>query len=126
VGFCTQSAGDALQSHIASAIVEQAATQIFFPNSRAKAADYIEGFGLSEHEFDLVRTLPDTSRCFLVKQADHSVVARLDLGGMGGLLTVLAGNERSVRRLDALRARLGDDPAGWIEPFMAGAGGAAA
>ncbi len=81
---------------------------------------------MSEHEFDLVRTLPDTSRCFLVKQADHSVVARLDLGGMGGLLTVLAGNERSVRRLDALRARLGDDPAGWIEPFMAGAGGAAA
>jgi type IV secretion system protein VirB4 len=126
VGFCTQSAGDALQSHIASAIVEQAATQIFFPNSRAKAADYVEGFGLSEHEFDLVRTLPDTSRCFLVKQADHSVVARLDLSGMGGLLKVLAGNERSVRRLDALRARLGDDPAAWIEPFLADAGGGAA
>jgi type IV secretion system protein VirB4 len=126
VGFCTQSAGDALQSHIASAIVEQAATQIFFPNSRAKAADYVEGFGLSEHEFDLVRTLPDTSRCFLIKQADHSVVARLDLSGMGGLLKVLAGNERSVRRLDALRARLGDDPADWLEPFMAEPGGAAA
>ena len=119
VGFCTQSAGDALQSHIASAIVEQAATQIFFPNSRAKAADYVGGFGLSEHEFDLVRTLPDTSRCFLVKQADHSVVARLDLAGMGGLLKVLAGNERSVRRLDGLRARLGDDPCAWFEPFMA-------
>jgi type IV secretion system protein VirB4 len=122
VGFCTQSASDALQSHIASAIVEQAATQIFFPNSRAKAGDYVQGFGLSEHEFDLVRTLPDTSRCFLVKQADHSVVARLDLSGMGGLLKVLAGNERSVRRLDALRARLGDDPRAWVEPFMAEAG----
>ena len=122
VGFCTQSAGDALQSHIASAIVEQAATQIFFPNSRARAADYVEGFGLSEHEFDLVRTLPDTSRCFLIKQADHSVVARLDLSGMGGLLKVLAGNERSVRRLDSLRARLGDDPCAWFEPFMAEGG----
>jgi len=124
VGFCTQSAGDALQSHIASAIVEQAATQIFFPNSRARAADYVEGFGLSEHEFDLVRTLPDTSRCFLIKQADHSVVARLDLSGMGGLLKVLAGNERSVRRLDSLRARLGDDPCAWFEPFMADTGAA--
>jgi type IV secretion system protein VirB4 len=124
VGFCTQSAGDALQSHIASAIVEQAATQIFFPNSRAKASDYVEGFGLSEHEFDLVRTLPDTSRCFLIKQADHSVVARLDLSGMGGLLKVLAGNERSVRRLDVLREKLGDDPGDWLSSFMAEAGAA--
>ena len=119
VGFCTQSAGDALESRIASAIVEQAATQIFFPNSRAKAADYVEGFGLSEHELELVRTLPDTSRCFLVKQGDQSVVARLDLSGMDGLLRVLAGNERTVRRLDALRARLGDEPNAWLEPFMA-------
>jgi type IV secretion system protein VirB4 len=39
VGFCTQSASDALHSRIASAIIEQAATQIFFPNSRAKAAE---------------------------------------------------------------------------------------
>ncbi|HEY5072268.1 MAG TPA: VirB4 family type IV secretion/conjugal transfer ATPase [Caulobacteraceae bacterium] len=118
VGFCTQSAGDALESRIASAIIEQAATQIFFPNARARAADYIEGFGLTEHEFDLVRTLPDTARCFLVKQAGHSVVARLDLAGMGDFLQVLAGNERSVRRLDSLRASLGDDPAAWLEPFM--------
>lgn len=121
VGFCTQSAGDALESRIASAIIEQAATQIFFPNPKAKAADYIAGFGLSEHEFELVRTLPDTSRCFLVKQGDHSVVARLDLNGMAGELKVLAGTERSVRRLDALRDRLGDDPAEWLEPFMEGA-----
>jgi type IV secretion system protein VirB4 len=118
VGFCTQSAGDALESRIASAIIEQAATQIFFPNPKARAADYIDGFGLSEHEFELVRTLPDTSRCFLIKQGDHSVVARLDLGGMAGELKVLAGTERSVRRLDVLRGKLGDDPAGWLEPFM--------
>ena len=121
VGFCTQSATDALESRIASAIIEQAATQIFFPNPKAKASDYVGGFGLSEHEFELVRTLPDTSRCFLVKQGDHSVVARLDLTGMAGELKVLAGTERSVRRLDSLRDRLGDDPAQWLEPFMEGA-----
>jgi type IV secretion system protein VirB4 len=119
VGFCTQSAGDALESRISSAIIEQAATQIFFPNARARAADYIEGFGLTEHEFDLVKSLPDTARCFLIKQAGHSVVARLDLAGMGDFVKVLAGNERSVRRLDTLRARLGDAPAAWLGPFMA-------
>jgi hypothetical protein len=42
---------------------------------------------------------------------------------MGGLLKVLAGNERAVRRLDALRERLGDDPKDWFEPFLAEAGG---
>jgi type IV secretion system protein VirB4 len=56
----------------------------------------------------------------LIKQGDHSVVARLDLSGMGQELKVLAGTESSVRRLDALRAELGDDPADWLEPFMSG------
>jgi type IV secretion system protein VirB4 len=123
VGFCTQNASDALDSKIASSIIEQSACQIFFPNPKARAADYIDGFGLTEHEFDLIQALPDTSRCFLIKQSGHSVVARLDLAGMSGELRVLAGTERSVRRLDALRAKLGDDPAAWLEPFMAGEGG---
>ena len=118
VGFCTQSAGDALESRIASAIIEQAATQIFLPNPKARAADYIEGFGLSAHEFELVRSLPDTARAFLVKQGDHSVIARLDLAGLENHLAVLAGNERSVRLLDRLRAELGDDPQDWLAPFM--------
>ncbi|HKR90390.1 MAG TPA: VirB4 family type IV secretion system protein, partial [Phenylobacterium sp.] len=118
IGFCTQSASDALDSRIASAIIEQAATQIFFPNSRARERDYVEGFGLSEHEYELVRTLPDTSRCFLVKQGDHSVVARLDLTGLTGQLSVLAGTERAVRRLDQLREELGDDTSAWLPYFM--------
>jgi type IV secretion system protein VirB4 len=122
LGFGTQSARDALDSRIASAIVEQAACQVFFPNPRAQAADYIDGFGLTEHEYQLVRALPDTSRSFLVKQPGHSVVARLDLSGLEGELRVLAGTERSVRRLDALRTRHGDDPAAWLEPFMDGDG----
>ena len=120
VGFCTQSASDALDSRIASAIIEQAATRIFFPNNRAKASDYIDGFGLSEHEFELVKTLPDTSRCFLIKRGDHSVVARLDLSGLSGELAVLAGTERAVRRLDALRLQVGDEPSAWLPTFMEG------
>ena len=69
VGFATQSAADALDSSIASAIVEQTATAIFMPNPKARAEDYCEGFGLSAHEFELIRTLPAHSRCFLVRQA---------------------------------------------------------
>jgi type IV secretion system protein VirB4 len=66
---------------------------------------------------ELIRALPAASRCFLVRHANHSVVIRLDLNGMGEMLTVLSGREASVRRLDTLRARLGDEPAAWYEPL---------
>ncbi len=118
LGFATQSARDALDSRIASAIIEQTATQIFLPNPRAQADDYCTGFGLTEHELDLVRALPDHSRCFLVKHGNHSVVVRFDLRAHPDLITFLSGREGTVRRLDELRATLGDDPAAWWEPLL--------
>ena len=119
VGFATQSARDALDSRIASALVEQTATMIFTPNPKAKAKDYCQGFGLSEHELELIRQLPAHSRCFLVRHANHSVVVRLDLSGMPDLLTVLSGREASVRRLDMLRDEVGDAPTRWY-PLLTG------
>lgn len=114
VGFATQSAQDALESQISSAIIEQAATQIFMINPKARAEDYINGFGLSHHEFELVRTLPDTSHCFLIKHGRDSVVARLDLSGETELLTILSGRESTVRIFDELLDKFGDDPAVWL------------
>ena len=119
VGFATQNARDALDSRIGPAIIEQAATQIFMPNPKAQESDYRAGFGLSEHELDLVRSLPDSSHCFLIKHGNDSVIARLDLTGLDRILTVLSGREASVRILDALRAEVGDDPAQWLEPLLA-------
>ncbi|WAC59775.1 VirB4 family type IV secretion/conjugal transfer ATPase [Brevundimonas sp. SL130] len=118
VGFATQSAQDALESRIASAIVEQAATQIFMLNAKARAEDYVAGFGLTPHEYDLIRTLPDSSHCFLIKRGGESVVARLDLSGEDDILTILSGRERTVRLLDELRANVGDDPAEWMDPLL--------
>ncbi|MBC7504551.1 MAG: VirB4 family type IV secretion/conjugal transfer ATPase, partial [Sandarakinorhabdus sp.] len=119
VGFATQNARDAIDSKIGPAIIEQAATQIFMPNPKAQASDYRDGFGLSAHELDLVRSLPDTSHCFLVKHGNDSVIARLDLTGLDRILAVLSGRESTVRILDTLRAQLGDDPADWLEPLLA-------
>ena len=118
VGFATQSAQDALESRIASAIVEQAATQIFMANPKAQARDYMEGFGLTEHEFGLVKSLPDTSRCFLIKHGTDSVVARLNLAGEPELLTVLSGREKTVRLLDEILASVGDDPQAWLPRLL--------
>jgi type IV secretion system protein VirB4 len=118
VGFATQSAEDALSSRIASAIVEQAATQIFMANPKAQARDYMEGFGLTPHELDLVRTMPDSARAFLIKHGQDSVVARLDLSGERDILTILSGREATVRQLDEIRAEAGDDPASWLPRLL--------
>lgn len=119
VGFATQSARDALESRISTALVEQTATMVFMPNSRARPEDYCDGFGLTEHELALIRTLPAHSRCFLVRQPDASVVVRLDLSGAPEVLTLLSGRESSVRRLDLLRNAMGDAPADWY-PALTG------
>jgi type IV secretion system protein VirB4 len=121
VGFATQSARDALDSRIATALVEQTATMLFMPNPRARPEDYCDGFGLTLHELDLIRTLPVHSRCFLVRQSDASVVVRLDLSGMPEVLTVLSGRETTVRQLDRLRAELGDEPAAWYSALTGAA-----
>lgn len=118
VGFATQSAQDALESKIASAIVEQAATQIFMINPKARAEDYIDGFGLTPHEYELVRTLPDSSHCFLIKHGNESVVARLNLTGEKDLLTILSGREATVRLFDELSAGTGLDPTAWMKPLL--------
>ena len=119
VGFATQSARDALDSRISTALVEQTATMIFMPNARARAEDYCDGFGLTEHELSLIRSLPAHSRAFLVRQPDASVVVRLDLSGAPEVVTLLSGRESAVRRLDLLREAVGDNPADWY-PSLTG------
>jgi len=119
VGFATQSARDALDSRISTALVEQTATMVFMPNARARPEDYCDGFGLTPHEFALIRSLPAHSRCFLVRQPDASVVVRLDLSGAPEVLTILSGRESAVRRLDLLREAVGDEPAAWY-PALTG------
>jgi type IV secretion system protein VirB4 len=116
--FGTQSPADVLTSPIAHTILEQCATKIFLPNPHAAARDYVEGFGLTRREFALVREeLAPQSRQFLIKQGLNSVVAELRLDGLEDQLAVLSGRTETVALVDGLRARHGEDPAQWLEPF---------
>jgi type IV secretion system protein VirB4 len=117
--FGTQSPADVLRSPIAHTILEQCATKIFLPNSHAAERDYVEGFGLTRREFALVREeLAPESRQFLIKQGLNSVVAELRLDGLDDQLAVLSGRTETVDLLDRVRARVGDDPKNWLEPFQ--------
>ncbi len=87
-------------------------------NPKAQASDYCDGFGLTEHELDLVRSLPEHLRCVLIKQGGNSVVARIDMADMPDAITVLSGRETSVRKLDELRRENGDAPADWMPQLL--------
>jgi len=114
----TQSPSDALASPIARTIIEQTPTKILFPNSDANAAEYIEGFGLSEREFKLIKEqLEPGSRMFLVKQGHHSVVCQLDLKGFSAELAVISGRASSVERLYSIMEKVGPDPDQWLPAF---------
>lgn len=118
--FGTQSPADVLRSPIAHAILEQCATKIFLPNAHGQVRDYVDGFGLSEAEFRLVRDeLTPASHRFLVKQGHDSVVVELDLNGMDDALAVLSGRTETVALLDRIRASTGDDYAQWRDLFHA-------
>ena len=116
--FGTQSPADVLRSPIAHTILEQCATKIFLPNANAAVRDYVDGFGLTRREYALVREelLPE-SRQFLIKQGLNSVVAELRLDGLDDALAILSGRTETVDLLDRIRARVGDDPADWLDPF---------
>lgn len=118
--YMTQSPSDTLDSPIARTLIEQTATFIFLPNPTADRGDYVDGFKLTETEFELVRSLGEDSRMFVVKQGDRVSLASLNLQGFAGELTVLSGTTDNVARLDRLRARYGDEPSAWLTPFLKG------
>ena len=116
--LATQSASDVLQSQISRTIVEQTPTKVFFPNADANSQDYIQGFGLTEREFKLIKEqLEPGSRMFLLKQGHHSIVCQLDLKGFSAELAVISGRASAVERMYQLIAELGSDPKLWLPSF---------
>lgn len=118
--FMTQSPSDALQSPIARALIEQTATFIFLPNPSADYNDYVNGFKLSPAEFEILQSLPEGSRLFLVKQGSTTTVASLDLSAQPQAIQVLSGSTDKVQTVTHLRQRYGDDNDAWLEAFLRG------
>lgn len=104
--FATQSPEDALASDIAAALVEQTATMILLPNPNASKDDYMEGLKLTEAEYQVVVSLDERSRCFLVKQGHASSVCQLNLRGLDDALSVISASTDNIEIMhDVLRVQ---------------------
>ncbi len=100
-------------------MVQQTATLILLPNPKAKARDYIEGFGLTPSEFELLKTLGEASRTFLVKQGSSVTVAQLDLSGCEVELLVFSGSPDMAELAEQAVVQAGSDPAAWLPVYLA-------
>ncbi len=117
--LATQSASDVLASPISRTLVEQTPTKVIFPNLEANREEYLDGFGLSEREFTLIKhRLEPGSRRFLVKQSHLGVVCELDLAGLERELTVISGRRSALIRMQSLIAERGSASANWLAEFM--------
>jgi type IV secretion system protein VirB4 len=94
--FATQSPEDALASDIAASLIEQTATMILLPNPNASRDDYVDGLKLTEAEYQVVVSLDERSRCFLVKQGHSSSVCQLNLRGMDDALAVISASTDNI------------------------------
>ena len=126
--FATQSPEDALASDISAALIEQTATMILLPNPNASRDDYINGLKLTDAEYQVVVSLDERSRCFLVKQGHASSVCQLNLRGMDDALAVISASTDNIEIMhDVLQQQanalgVGADelsPEQWLSEFYA-------
>jgi type IV secretion system protein VirB4 len=117
--LATQAAEDAASTAISKTLEEAAACKIFFPNPSAREETYCNHFGLTQREYELVKTLDTDSRYFLlnVGRGKESVVVRANLKGLEDEIAVISGREETVKLLDNIRERVGDDPKEWMPIF---------
>ena len=117
--FDTQSPSDVLRHPIGRTMIEQSVTKIFLANPEAVREEYVDGFGLTQAEFDIVRSLgAQGGRRFLVKQGHASAICELDLAGLEDFITVLSATTDNVALLDAVRERHGNDPFQWLPVLL--------
>lgn len=119
VALDSNSPGDAINHPISRTLIEQVATLFLFPNPGARKKDYVDGLGLTEREFEIVKTdMPEGSGMFLFRQGHHSVVLRLPLDGMDDDLVVLSARTSNLALMDRLIERYGEDVDAWYPHFI--------
>lgn len=124
--FATQSPEDALRSDISAALIEQTATMVLLPNPNADRKDYIDGLKLTEAEYNVVVSLDERSRCFLVKQGHGSAVCQLNLRGMDDELAVISASTDNIAIMDRIMTQAAAErgisiaqlsPEDWLQQF---------
>lgn len=115
--FATESIENAAESSITTAISQNIATQIFLPNP-TPTEYYKTIFGLSDEEFKLLSVMSNHEHHFLLKHDQDSVVASLDLSGVGDDLSIFSANPKTLIAMYLARKKRGPNPQDWLPEFF--------
>lgn len=122
--FITQSPSQLKSYPIADTIREQCPVKIYLPNPSAEKATYVDGWKLTETEFETLKSWDLESRLMLIKHGasnamgSNSAIVRLDLGHMLPLVDVMSGDPDRAALLSQIRAQYGEAPEAWLDPFI--------
>lgn len=116
--FATQEPDAILTNPVGKSLVQQSATVVYLANTKATAADYIDGFKLTSSEFEMVRALGEFSRQFVIKQGAGTVTAELDLRGCDDALLVFSGSADMSALAEQAMAEVGDNPVDWLPIYL--------
>ncbi|MBO9352845.1 VirB4 family type IV secretion/conjugal transfer ATPase [Bordetella petrii] len=116
--FATQEPEAISGNPVGRSMIQQSATQIYLPNPKASADEYINDFKLTPAEFKLVKDLGEFSRQFLIKQGDSTVTAELDLSTCPDSLLVFSGSPDMAELAEEAVAKYGNDPEQWLPHYL--------
>lgn len=103
VVFITQSPGDIVEADLARVLIEMCPTQMHLNNRRARRDDYINGFRLTEGQYEAFSGMDPTPGTMLMIQGDKSVVAQIPMAGLEKYLPILSAPEADLVAADAAR-----------------------
>jgi len=115
--FATQEPSAILSNPVGSSLTQQTATAFYLPNPDGKRTEYVEGFGLSDAEFETMRGFGEFSRKMLVKQGQNATVAQLDLHGFEEL-HIFSGAADQAQLVEFVMAEVGNDPDVWVPAYL--------
>ncbi|WP_419209757.1 VirB4 family type IV secretion/conjugal transfer ATPase (plasmid) [Photobacterium leiognathi subsp. mandapamensis] len=116
--FATQLPSSLLDSPQGAALVQSCSTEIYLPNPKAVRSEYVNGFGLSDKEFDVVKSLGEKSRLCLIKQGKNSAICSLAMPNMKDELTILSAGTKELPLFDEAIEEVGNNPSDWIPVFL--------
>lgn len=116
--FMTQSPEKIAKSSACADIIGNNATKLLLPNPNASKDVYQELFNLNDDEFQMIKETPLLSRLVLYKQADDSIVCKIDLSDLSDEIRVFSANKESNNLLDKIIGQVGQDPKDWLPEFI--------
>ena len=116
--LATQDPAEPLKSKHASTYVQQVPTKIFFGDQDASRRALVDGFRLTEAEFEAVNSKLGTMKhAFLLKRPSGSVICRFDLSRRPDQIAVISGRRSIYELALRLRNQYGTDPALWVPHY---------